>query len=58
MELQNVDGMYRDMASKIGNRVRCEKCGKETEVDSAECLRTGWPECHGYTMTLLPRHAQ
>lgn len=30
----------------------CTKCGKELKVDSAQCLRTGWPECCDETMTL------
>jgi len=32
--------------------VWCRTCGRSQKVDSAECLRSGWPECHGYTMTI------
>jgi len=34
-------------------RVKCEKCGREQGVDGAKALALGWPECHGYTMTLM-----
>jgi len=33
--------------------VRCDKCERELKVDSAKCLATGWPECHGQTMRLM-----
>ena len=33
--------------------VRCERCGSEERVDSAQALRSGWPTCCGTTMTLL-----
>lgn len=32
--------------------VKCTICGKELKVDSAKCLKSGWPECCGYTMRL------
>jgi len=32
--------------------VWCRTCGKSKKVDSAECFRSGWPECCGYTMTI------
>jgi len=32
--------------------VWCTTCGKKSIVDSAQCLRTGWPKCCGYTMTI------
>ena len=35
-------------------RVECETCGAVQRVDSAECLRSGWPRCCGYTMRLAP----
>lgn len=50
----NLDNMYESMASDLGNRVKCNTCKKEKQVDSAKCLRSGWPKCCGYTMTLLP----
>jgi hypothetical protein len=33
-------------------QVWCRTCGATLRVDSAECLRLGWPRCCGYTMTL------
>jgi len=32
--------------------VWCRYCGRRRYVDSAECLRVGWPKCCGYTMTI------
>lgn len=33
-------------------QVWCRKCGNTLKVDTAECLRNGWPECCGETMTI------
>lgn len=33
-------------------QVWCKTCGKTKKVDSAECLKSGWPECCGQTMTI------
>lgn len=35
-------------------QVWCRACGHTEKVDSADCLRTGWPKCCGYTMTIDP----
>ena len=48
------------MYNKIANsheslkrgKVWCRTCGREQNVNSAECLRSGWPKCCGYTMTI------
>jgi hypothetical protein len=32
--------------------VWCTICGRSQRVNSAECFRSGWPECCGYTMTI------
>jgi hypothetical protein len=32
--------------------VWCTKCGRKAKVDSAQCLRTAWPECCNQTMTI------
>lgn len=32
--------------------VWCTVCGRTEKVDGADCLRHGWPECHGFTMTI------
>lgn len=34
--------------------VWCRECGRSERVDSAHCLRTGWPKCCGYTMSIDP----
>ena len=31
----------------------CEECGRDQDVGGANALARGWPECHGYTMTLM-----
>jgi hypothetical protein len=54
-KLPDIDGMYRRMAEdpKLARRqVWCRRCGSTQKVDSAECLRSGWPKCCGHTMTI------
>ncbi len=36
--------------------VWCTTCGRRQRVDSGNCLRTGWPKCCGYTMTVDSPH--
>ncbi len=38
--------------SLLRGMVWCKKCGKSLHVDSAKCLRKGWPKCCGETMTI------
>lgn len=38
--------------------VKCEVCGRTEKVSFAYCLMTGWPKCHGYTMTLITTPSQ
>ena len=33
--------------------VQCSVCKRQEVVDFGTCLRSGWPKCHGYTMTLM-----
>jgi hypothetical protein len=33
-------------------KVWCRICGSTQKIDSALCLRDGWPECCGETMTM------
>lgn len=46
------------------SKVWCKTCGREQSVNSAECLRSGWPKCCGYTLTIgipepeAPPHAE
>lgn len=54
-KLPNFDAMYRDMADTpqlSRGQVWCKSCGTMLKVNSAQCLKTGWPKCCGYTMTL------
>lgn len=32
--------------------VWCLKCGHHERVSAATCLRSGWPMCHGATMSI------
>lgn len=34
------------------NKVWCTVCGREQSTEGMNCLRNGWPECCGYTMTI------
>jgi hypothetical protein len=49
-------GTYRGMAeshpSLRRGMVWCRTCQRSQKVDSADCLRNGWPKCCGYTMTI------
>jgi hypothetical protein len=47
--------MYVSMATALGHLVKCDNCGHEQSVNPVKCLRTGWPQCCGYTMTLQPQ---
>lgn len=33
-------------------QVWCKECGVTKIVDAADCIRTGWPRCCGFTMTI------
>ena len=33
-------------------QVWCHQCGATQRVDSAACLRSGWPRCCGQTMAI------
>lgn len=55
-----IDGMdhsatviERDMQRQFGQPyLRCSVCGRN-QFGTWGYLRTGWPKCHGYTMTLI-----
>lgn len=58
--LKKLDAMYRDMATACGGKrvaVVCHDCRKRVTVDTVECLRHGWPKCHGQTMALAQQRA-
>ncbi|KKK68200.1 hypothetical protein LCGC14_2946460 [marine sediment metagenome] len=48
--------MYSEMAeshpSLVRGQVWCRTCRRTQQVDSAECLQSGWPKCCGHTMTI------
>lgn len=50
--------IHGDIVSKVPELqfcwVQCTKCGKTINVDAERCLQSGWPECHGCTMSLVP----
>ncbi len=45
-------GLVEAVPQLYRSKVWCTKCGRAQRVDSENCLRTGWPECCGYTMTI------
>jgi hypothetical protein len=45
------------VSSEPDSLVRCSKCQREERVSFAVCLGSGWPKCHGYTMTLVETKA-
>jgi hypothetical protein len=53
----NKNGLYQTLGTchpaLVRGLVRCGTCGREKKVDSGECIRTGWPKCCNYTMTLV-----
>lgn len=34
------------------NQVWCRTCGKTLKIDNRECMKSGYPKCCGYTMTI------
>lgn len=44
--------LTEDVPQLKRNRVWCVTCGRSQGVDSAECMRTGWPLCCEQTMTI------
>lgn len=46
------DKIVADVPQLRRGIVWCTKCGRSQKVNAADCLRSGWPKCHGYTMTI------
>jgi len=48
--------MYKEIANSHPSlqrgKVWCRTCKKSKQIDPAEALKTGWPKCCGYTMTI------
>lgn len=55
-EYWNADALRKKMAdshpSLTRGRVWCHVCGVTQKVNSADCLRSGWPKCCGSTMSI------
>lgn len=49
-------GLHERIAADVPQIARgqvwCRSCGRAQAVDGAEALRSGWPKCCGYTMTI------
>lgn len=49
-----MSGLHAKLADSIGNpgRVWCRECGRSVTVNAVVAFRSGWPKCHGLTMTI------
>ena len=47
------DRMAASHPDLVQGFVKCGTCGREKRVNSAKCLRSGWPKCCGATMRLM-----
>jgi len=57
-EFRHLAGIHGRVAKAAGLelcQVRCKTCGNSQTVKGADCLRRGWPRCHGETMQLIPK---
>ncbi len=46
------DKIAADVPSISRGQVWCYECGRTRKVDGGQCLRFGWPECCGFTMSI------
>lgn len=50
------DELHKELATchpkLTRGQVWCTECGRTEKVDSATCLKSGWPKCCGFTMTI------
>lgn len=55
--VERARSVHQVLGDAIGNpgTVECGSCGARKQVDTAECLASGWPSCCGSTMTLKSR---
>lgn len=53
--LDGLRGLHQSIVNDVPQLKRglvwCKTCHRERTVDAAACLRSGWPQCCGYTMT-------
>lgn len=52
MTQELIEAASKSHPSLTRGQVWCRSCGSTRKVDSADCLRSGWPKCCGYTMTI------
>lgn len=54
--LERMSGLHEKIVSDVlqlkRGRVWCHTCGHTQAVDSADCLRRGWPKHCGQTMSI------
>lgn len=48
------ESIVNDVPQPKAGIVHCHECGNSIRVNAAYCLRSGWPKCHGQTMSLDP----
>lgn len=41
-----------DQPKELDTTVICDKCQRQERVSFEECMRKGWPVCHGHTMRM------
>lgn len=53
--IERANGLHDRIAEDVPQIKRgmvwCTVCGRPEKVNGADCLRHGWPKCHGFTMT-------
>lgn len=52
MKLFPYEKVAADIPQLARGMVWCTVCGRSESVNGADCLRNGWPKCHGFTMTI------
>lgn len=54
--IERAAGLHERIAEDVPQIKRgmvwCTVCSRSQKVDGADCLRHGWPKCHGLTMTI------
>jgi len=46
------NSIVNDVPQLKRGKVWCTICGKSMKITATGCLRSGWPKCCGYTMTI------
>jgi len=54
--LKKALGIHKKIVADVPQLQRgmvwCKECGYSLKIDSAKCLKEGWPKCCGMTMTI------